>query len=438
MRTNKHLYERITLTALLFAVFSAGSIAQDASTIDSSETKTPTILATNPSDGEMNVNQNSVIEITFSNEMDAASINSNTLLLHATYADTLNEEFGEMQHQQISDNYTSEYSEKNREYTTDAVKGTISYSNKTAVFTPDGQLKKGAQYTFTVTNGVKNSENIALENDKKWSFTTTGAPDLTYSDKKSDKKNDRSSMEESENRSVKATSPNKKKAVDLGKAGEFVILAKKDVNNESGSKITGHVGEGSEAEKNKGDKDTPKQNNDQKSDQSDMTSSPNVTEAIDVLESTFSNVSMHESDVEVTNHNTKSFHHDPALKPGVHVWDSSIDITSDVTLSGDEDDVWIFKTGDDLTVSENTVITLADGAQADNIYWYVEGEASIGKNAEFEGIVLSMDEITLEEGAIVNGRMFSQSSITLDDNTITEPRKMTGKTTSKNKDKEDR
>ncbi len=435
MKINKHFYERITLTALIFAVFSAGGIAQDTSTIDSSETKAPTILATSPADGEMNVNRNSVIEITFSSEMDAASINSNTLLLHATYADTLNKEYGEMQQEQITDNLTNEESEKRWQYSTGAVNGTISYANKIAVFTPDQELKEGTTYTFTVTSGVKNSENISLEKDQTLGFVTVGRSDPAYSDKQNDQQG---MKKETEDRSMYAKSTNKMKSIDLGKAGHFVILAKKDVNNESGSKITGQIGEGSEANNMKSEKASKQSNTDQKSvmqsEKSDTTSSPKVTEAIDVLESTFSNVSMHQSDVEVTNHNTKSFHHDPALKPGVHVWDSSIDITSDVTLSGGKDDVWIFKTSNDLTVSENTVITLADGAQADNIYWYVEGEATIGKNAEFEGIILSMDEITLEEGAMVNGRMFSQSSINLDDNTITEPRKMTGKTTSKNKE----
>lgn len=134
---------------------------------------------------------------------------------------------------------------------------------------------------------------------------------------------------------------------------------------------------------------------------------------------------------DVTTHNTKSFHHEPVLAPGVHEWSDSLQITSDVTLSGSADDVWIFKTSKNLTVNENTVFTLANGARAENVFWYIEGDVTIQKNVQFEGVILSMNEITLEEGAKLNGRMFSQTSINLDDNTITQPRSMTGQTTSK-------
>ena len=54
-----------------------------------------------------------------------------------------------------------------------AVEGTIRYSNQEAVFTPNEDLKEGTQYTFTVTTGAESSENIALENEYEWSFTTT-------------------------------------------------------------------------------------------------------------------------------------------------------------------------------------------------------------------------------------------------------------------------
>lgn len=431
MRIHKQFFKSIALATLLCTGFAANGIAQDSTTIVNPETKAPVILTATPTSGAMNVDLSSVIEITFSNEMDGKSINGTTLMLHASYADTTYEEHSEMMDGQIRDRSEIKESQNSWKYTTGAVSGTISYSNKVAVFTPDSELKEGTLYTFTVTNEVKNLENIPLENAQNWNFTTTGTSNSSYFGKQ----NDRNGMGGTENSSRYATSKNDSSIIDLGKAGHFVILAKKDINNESGSNITGHIGEGSQANSNKSDKDTTKpysgQESVMKSEQSDTTSPPSVTDAIEVLASTFNDVSMHQSD-EVTTHNTESFHHNPALEPGVHEWNSSIQIMSDVTLSGSADDVWIFKTDSNLTVFENTVITLTDGAQADNVFWYVEGEVSIGKQAEFEGIILSMNEITLEKGAIVNGRMFSQSSVTLDDNTITEPRKMTGQTTSKN------
>ena len=79
------------------------------------------------------------------------------------------------------------------------------------------------------------------------------------------------------------------------------------------------------------------------------------------------------------------------------------------------------------------MFTLTNGARAENVFWYVEGEVSVGGNASFEGIILSMNEITFDKGAKMNGRMFSQTSITLDDNTITEPKNMEGQASSSNK-----
>lgn len=176
MRTNTHYVKTITLAALLFTGFTAGSIAQDTTAIVGPEANAPTILATSPADGEMNVNRNGVIEITFSSEMDAASINGTTLLLYVTFADTLKKGHGEIRKEQITDVTTMVDSAKSLEYTTSAVHGSISYSNKIAVFTPGRELKEGTLYTFTVTTGVKDSENIALDKDQSWNFTTTGTP----------------------------------------------------------------------------------------------------------------------------------------------------------------------------------------------------------------------------------------------------------------------
>lgn len=185
MRTIKQLFKCTALSALLFVGFSAGGIAQDTGTIATPETKAPVILATSPNGGEVNVDLGSVIEITFSSEMNKKSINGTTLQLHATYADTMYKGYSDvLLFNQITDKSAIiKDSENNWQYTTGTVNGTISYSNKVAVFTPDTELKEGTLYTFTVTSGVKNSESIALENEHSWSFTTIGTSDSVYFNK---------------------------------------------------------------------------------------------------------------------------------------------------------------------------------------------------------------------------------------------------------------
>ncbi|PKD44335.1 ice-binding family protein [Rhodohalobacter barkolensis] len=436
MRKYKQAYKSITLTALLFAGFTTGAFAQDNNKIVDPEAKTPVIISTTPMGGEMNTDPGTVIEITFSSEMNEASINASTLVLYATRADTIVDDSSKiMLNEQIRDSSNPD-SKSSWEYTTNSVSGTISYSDKIATFTPNSDLEDGTLYTFTVTEGVKNSENIALENDHEWSFTTSGTSDARYSDKQN-KMQGMHKNEYSENTADTTLNANKIR-IDLGKAGQFVILAQTNIINKSESMITGHIGEGSVEDglkKENYNSDSERQGVTGQalvleSNLSDTTS-PDVSEAIEDMLTAYSYASMQNGD-DVTVHETGGFHSND-LTPGVHEWSDSLHIASDVKLYGGEDDVWLIKIGSDLTIDENIVFTLNDGAQSDNIFWYVEGEVTIGKNANFEGIILSMNEITLEDGATLTGRMFSQASITLNDNTVTEPRNMmAGRTTSTN------
>lgn len=445
MRMYKQFFKSTVLAALVSTGFAAYGIAQDTTAVITPEAQAPIILETSPTGGEVNVALGDVIEITFSNEMDETSINETTLLLHATYTDTMHEMGREMMmEERIRDRSQNKDAEIRWDNSTSGVDGTISYSNKVAVFTPNEDLSEGTMYTFTVTTGVKDVDNVPLQSNESWSFTTTGTTDSTNYEAQNN--SDWSGMEESEESpkqasSTQASSANETKIIDLGKASYFVILAKEDVNNETGSKIMGHIGEGSLADSAR--KETDAMNSEwqsgadkklvSQSNQSDSdTSSANVTKALEDMMTAYSNAAMQNGN-DLTTHNTENFEHTPELTPGVHEWSDSLNIASQVTLSGSADDVWIFKADKDLTVEDNTIFTLTDGAQAENVFWYVEGEVTIGENAQFAGIILSMNDITLEKGAQLNGRMYSQTSINLNDNTITEPRSMAGQTTSKNK-----
>ena len=63
---------------------------------------------------------------------------------------------------------------------TTSVKGSVSYSDKTATFTPAESLIAGLVYTATITQGAKNENGIGLKCNYSWSFTTGGnAVDVT-------------------------------------------------------------------------------------------------------------------------------------------------------------------------------------------------------------------------------------------------------------------
>lgn len=180
MRTEKKFLKSIALATLLVTGFTAHGVAQDTTNIVDPEIKTPVILTTSPAGGEMNVGLGSSIEITFNSDMNEKSINGTTLKLYAAYADTMHEEHSEMMmDDQINDRSENKGSDSNWKQTNGSVSGTITYSDKTAVFTTDDGLEAGTLYTFTVTNGVKDSQNIALDSDHNWSFTTAETPDST-------------------------------------------------------------------------------------------------------------------------------------------------------------------------------------------------------------------------------------------------------------------
>lgn len=109
------------------------------------------------------------------------------------------------------------------------------------------------------------------------------------------------------------------------------------------------------------------------------------------------------------------------LVPGLYKWSSDVLISSDVTLNGGPDDVWIFQIAGKITQESSTKVFLSGGAQAKNIFWQAFGNVTIGTAAHFEGIILTQTSISLMTGASMNGRLLAQTAVTLDANDVTSP-----------------
>ena len=109
------------------------------------------------------------------------------------------------------------------------------------------------------------------------------------------------------------------------------------------------------------------------------------------------------------------------LAPGLYKWTSTVTIPSDVTISGGANDVWIFQTTGDLTMSAAQHVTLAGGAQAKNVFWQVAGQATLGTGSHFEGVLLCKTAVTLQTGATMNGRVLAQTQVALQQATVTRP-----------------
>jgi len=111
------------------------------------------------------------------------------------------------------------------------------------------------------------------------------------------------------------------------------------------------------------------------------------------------------------------------LPPATYKWGTGVLMTSDVTLNGGPNDVWIFEVAQDVTVANGVKVVLAGGALPKNIFWQVAGGTgvAIGTTAHMEGVILAAKAITLNTGATANSRLLAQTAVTLDANAVTQP-----------------
>ena len=108
------------------------------------------------------------------------------------------------------------------------------------------------------------------------------------------------------------------------------------------------------------------------------------------------------------------------LFPGVYCFDSSAQLTGNLTLNGNG--VYIFQIGSTLTTASGSSVTLINGAQPGNIFWQVGSSATLGTGSSFVGNIFALTSITATTGATINGRLLARNgAVTLDTNIIVCP-----------------
>lgn len=364
LEANKIYTATITVAAKDMAGNSLAGHVITFTTIEPADITAPVVNSTSPANEAVGVARNKVVAITFSELMDASTITASSLTLKQGST---------------------------------VISGTVAYSANTATFTSTTILEAGLTYTATITTDAKDVAGNALAESIVWTFTTiNNASTLT--------------------------------AVNLGEAGNYVILAKTAINNSSTSEITGDLGLSPAA--------TSYITGLALTDATGYATSTQVVGTVyaaDMASPTDVNLTTAVENM-ITAYNDAAGRPSPdflefatgdlggeTLSPGLYKWTTTVTLPTDVVISGGANDIWIFQISGDLTMSSAVNITLTNGAQAKNIFWQVAGQATIGTTAHFEGIILSMTGITFQTGASINGRALAQTAVILDSNAVTAP-----------------
>lgn len=261
------------------------------------------------------------------------------------------------------------------------IPGTVSYSGITASYDPTSNLSSGTTYTATIKVGAEDLAGNSIVSDYVWSFNTgTAAGQAT---------------------------------VDLATAGNFAILAGAGITNTGLTIVNGDAGT---------------------SPTGTVTGFPpgivngSINAADPIAAQAKIDLTTAYNDAQGRTTGSISLAGDLSgltLAPGLYTNSSSVMLSAgNVTLDaqGDANAIFIFQMASTLTTNPGTTVILTGGAQAKNIFWSVGSSATLGTNSIFYGNVLADQSISLNTGAVLNGRALTRiGAVTLQSNQINMP-----------------
>ena len=239
-------------------------------------------------------------------------------------------------------------------------------------------------------------------------------------------KKDNSVVEESKQaRSLSSSSRQQiLKNVELGLAGEFVILSKSGITNVYKSTVTGDIGTspitGAAIDLTCAEVSGAIYSVDAAGPlPCTLTNATRLTTSVSNMQTAYTDAAGR-SNPDFVNLGAGNIG-GKTLTPGLYNWTSALIIPTDITIAGGPDDIWIFQVAGTLNMASAVNITLAGGAQAKNIFWQTSGAVTLGTTSHFEGTILSATGINLQTGASINGRLLAQTAVTLQMNSVTKP-----------------
>ena len=262
------------------------------------------------------------------------------------------------------------------------VAGTVTYAGTTATFTPSANLLSGITYTATVTTGAMSASGIAMANNHVWTFTTS--PPLGPI------------------------------GVDLKTAARFGIISGTGVSNNAGFSVINNMDVGiSPGARSSITGFPPATIVNGAIYASDDIAPPGVPAMLAQAKLDLTNAYLFAAGASSPAPATVSGDQGGlTLAPGIYKSNSTLLIQAgDLTLDGkgNPNAVWIFQIASGFTTvgGAGGNVILINGAQAKNIYWQVGSSATIGDFTTFNGNVLALTSITMNSGAVANGRMLA-------------------------------
>jgi hypothetical protein len=120
------------------------------------------------------------------------------------------------------------------------------------------------------------------------------------------------------------------------------------------------------------------------------------------------------------------------LTSGAYRYSSSAQLTGPLTLDaeGDPNAQFVFEIGSTLTTASASSVVLVNGASPCNVYWQVGSSATLGTTTAFQGNLMTLADISLNNGATVIGRLLARTAgaVTLINNYLSRPQCTTGTT----------
>jgi hypothetical protein len=263
-----------------------------------------------------------------------------------------------------------------------AVAGAVTYvaSSDVATFTPTNPLTLNTLYTATITTGAQDLAGDPLASNYVWTFTTSAV-------------------------ACQATVP-------MGTACSFGILgATPSVTSSGPSAISGDVGVWPSTSI-VGFPPATLTGTEHPGDAVAMTAQGDLTTAYNYAAAAAGGAVL-TADIG-----------GQTLAPGVYRTTSaqpSLAITGNLTLSGNG--VYIFQIVSTLTTADNnSQVILSNGASSHDVFWQVGSSATLGTTTTFEGTIMAQASVSLNTGAILNGRALARTgAVTLLSNPVNVP-----------------